>query len=99
MKLEIRNKIFHDFRVGKSQLLVSSDLITRGIDIPKINLVVNFDLPISSESYLHRIGRTGRFGKHGIAISLITEDDLANFFRIEKELGIQIHPLSNTKIN
>ncbi|AAF24010.1 RNA helicase (nucleomorph) [Guillardia theta] len=98
MRLDIRNKIFHDFRIGKSKLLVSSDLITRGIDIPNINLVVNFDLPLSSESYLHRIGRTGRFGKHGIAISLITEDELETFFRIENELGIEIHPITNNKI-
>jgi ATP-dependent RNA helicase DDX6/DHH1 len=88
-----RNRIFHEFRTGKCRNLVSSDLFTRGIDIQAINLVVNFDLPKSSETYLHRIGRSGRFGNQGIAVSFVTKDDKADLYRIEMELGTDILPI------
>lgn len=92
-----RNRIFHDFRSGKCRNLVSSDLFTRGIDIQAVNLVVNFDLPKSSETYLHRVGRSGRFGKEGISISLITEEDKENLCKIEQELGTDIRPIPQEK--
>lgn len=60
-----RNRVFHDFRNGACRNLVSSDLFTRGIDIPSVNVVINFDFPRSAETYLHRIGRSGRFGHLG----------------------------------
>lgn len=63
--------------------MVSSDLCTRGIDIPSVNVVVNFDFPRNSETYLHRIGRSGRFGHLGLAINFITDEDKDNFMRIE----------------
>lgn len=72
---------------------MSSDLFTRGIDIQSVNVVVNFDFPKTSETYLHRIGRSGRFGHLGLAINLITEDDKENFLRIEKELDTEIQPM------
>ena len=87
---EKRNKIYHDFRNNACRCLVSSDLMTRGIDIPKANVVMNFDFPKSAETYLHRIGRSGRFGHLGIAISFITDDDLQNFYTIKKELDTEI---------
>lgn len=62
-----RNRVFHDFRNGACRNLVSSDLFTRGIDIPSVNVVINFDFPRSAETYLHRIGRSGRFGHLGAA--------------------------------
>ena len=88
-----RNRIFHEFRTGKCRNLVSSDLFTRGIDIQAINLVVNFDLPKSSETYLHRIGRSGRFGNEGIAVSFVTKEDKVDLYRIERELGTEILPI------
>nr|UXY87702.1 RNA helicase [Cryptomonas curvata] len=88
-----RNRIFHEFRTGKCRNLVSSDLFTRGIDIQAINLVVNFDLPKSSETYLHRIGRSGRFGNQGIAVSFVTIEDKIDLYRIERELGTEILPI------
>lgn len=88
-----RNKVFHNFRNGNGRCLVSSDLFTRGIDIQSVNVVVNFDFPKTSETYLHRIGRSGRFGHLGLAINLITEDDKDNFLRIEKELDTEIQPM------
>ena len=68
-----RNKVFHNFRKGNGRCLVSTDLFTRGIDIPTVNVVINFDFPNKSETYLHRIGRSGRFGHFGLAINFITE--------------------------
>ncbi|EEA05571.1 putative ATP-dependent RNA helicase [Cryptosporidium serpentis] len=85
-----RNRVFHDFRNGACRCLVSSDLITRGIDIQSVNVVINFDFPKYSETYLHRIGRSGRFGHLGLAINLITYEDRYNLYRIEKELNTEI---------
>eukprot|EP01121_Diplochlamys_sp_Union-15-3_P001689 TRINITY_DN11472_c0_g1_i1.p1 TRINITY_DN11472_c0_g1~~TRINITY_DN11472_c0_g1_i1.p1 ORF type:complete len:418 (-),score=69.18 TRINITY_DN11472_c0_g1_i1:78-1331(-) len=93
MVQEHRNRVFHDFRNGACRNLVSSDLFTRGIDIQAVNVVINFDLPKNSETYLHRIGRSGRYGHLGIAINLITYDDRFNLYRIEKELGTTIKPI------
>ena len=85
-----RNRVFHDFRSGACRCLVSSDLFTRGIDIESVNVVINFDFPKNSETYLHRIGRSGRFGHLGLAINLITYEDRFNLYRIEHELGTEI---------
>ena len=93
MEQEKRNKIYHDFRNNACRCLVSSDLMTRGIDIPNVNVVINFDFPKSAETYLHRIGRSGRFGHLGIAISFITDDDLQNYYSIKKELDTEIDPM------
>lgn len=88
-----RNRVFHDFRSGACRNLVSSDLFTRGIDIQAVNVVINFDFPKSSETYLHRVGRSGRFGHRGLAVSLITYEDRFNLYRIEQELGTEIAPI------
>eukprot|EP01105_Mastigella_eilhardi_P023692 TRINITY_DN6025_c0_g1_i1.p1 TRINITY_DN6025_c0_g1~~TRINITY_DN6025_c0_g1_i1.p1 ORF type:complete len:464 (+),score=117.69 TRINITY_DN6025_c0_g1_i1:154-1392(+) len=88
-----RNRVFHDFRNGACRNLVTSDLCTRGIDIQAVNVVINFDFPKNSETYLHRIGRSGRFGHLGLAINLITYEDRFNLYRIEKELGTEIKPI------
>jgi len=88
-----RNRVFHDFRNGACRNLVSSDLFTRGIDIQAVNVVINFDFPKNSETYLHRIGRSGRYGHLGLAINLITYDDRFNLYKIEQELGTEIKPI------
>ena len=88
-----RNRVFHEFRNGATRHLVSSDLFTRGIDIQSVNVVINFDFPKNSETYLHRIGRSGRFGHLGLAVNLITYDDRFNLYRIEQELGTEIRPI------
>ena len=75
MSQHFRNRVFHDFRAGHCRNLVCTDLFTRGIDIPTVNVVINFDFPKYAETYLHRIGRSGRYGHLGIAINLITYDD------------------------
>ncbi|KIL61043.1 hypothetical protein M378DRAFT_187630 [Amanita muscaria Koide BX008] len=88
-----RNRVFHDFRNGVCRNLVCSDLLTRGIDIQAVNVVINFDFPKNSETYLHRIGRSGRYGHLGLAINLVTYEDRFNLYRIEQELGTEIQPI------
>eukprot|EP00937_MAST-01D_sp_MAST-1D-sp2_P005304 g5304.t1 len=88
-----RNRVFHEFRNGGTRHLVCSDLFTRGIDIQSVNVVINFDFPKNSETYLHRIGRSGRFGHLGLAVNLITYEDRFNLYRIEQELGTEIKPI------
>ncbi|KAL6745797.1 DEAD-box RNA helicase, ATP-dependent, cytoplasmic [Haematococcus lacustris] len=88
-----RNRVFHDFRNGLCRNLVSSDLFTRGIDIQSVNVVINFDFPKNAETYLHRVGRSGRFGHLGLAVNLITYEDRLNLYRIEQELGTEIKPI------
>lgn len=93
MKQDHRNKVFHEFRNGAVRNLVCTDLFTRGIDIQSVNCVINFDFPRNSETYLHRIGRSGRFGHLGLAINLITYEDRFNMYKIEQELGTEIKPI------
>ena len=88
-----RNRVFHDFRNGVCRNLVCSDLLTRGIDIQAVNVVINFDFPKNAETYLHRIGRSGRFGHLGVAINLINWEDRFNLYKIEQELGTEIEPI------
>jgi ATP-dependent RNA helicase DDX6/DHH1 len=88
-----RNRVFHDFRNGVCRNLVCSDLLTRGIDIQAVNVVINFDFPKNAETYLHRIGRSGRYGHLGVAINLINWDDRFNLYKIEQELGTEIAPI------
>jgi len=88
-----RNRVFHEFRNGGTRHLVTSDLFTRGIDIQSVNVVINFDFPKNAETYLHRIGRSGRFGHLGLAINLITYDDRHNLRRVKQDLGTEIRPI------
>lgn len=96
MPQEHRNRVFHDFRRGICRNLVCTDLFTRGIDIQAVNVVINFDFPKNAETYLHRIGRSGRYGHLGLAINLITNDDQFNLYRIEQELATEILPIPPT---
>lgn len=93
MQQSDRNRIYHDFKNGETRCLVSTDLFTRGIDIQSVNVVINFDFPKYSETYLHRIGRSGRFGHLGLAINFITEEDKHELFKIEDELKTKINPI------
>ena len=70
-----RDNIVKEFRVGKTRLLLTTDLLSRGIDIPQVNMVINYDLPSDKETYVHRIGRCGRFDKPGVAITMVKMTD------------------------
>jgi ATP-dependent RNA helicase DDX6/DHH1 len=96
MAQQARNRVFHDFRNGVCRNLVCSDLLTRGIDIQAVNVVINFDFPKNAETYLHRIGRSGRYGHLGLAINLINWDDRFNLYNIERDLGTEIQPIPPT---
>lgn len=80
-----------------STINMSTDLFTRGIDVQAVNVVINFDFPKMAETYLHRIGRSGRFGHLGIAINLITYEDRFTLHRIEQELGTEIKPIPKVR--
>jgi translation initiation factor 4A len=71
-----RDVIMKEFRSGSSRVLITTDLLSRGIDVQQVSLVINYDLPTNRESYIHRIGRGGRFGRKGVAINFVTEDDV-----------------------
>jgi ATP-dependent RNA helicase RhlE len=79
-----RNQAIADFKAELIDVLVATDLAARGLDIPKMPVVVNFDLPRSTDDYLHRIGRTGRAGEPGLAVSFVTAEGHAHFRLIEK---------------
>lgn len=75
MSQEIRDEVMTEFRNGKSRILITTDLLARGIDVPQVSLVINYDLPNDKESYIHRIGRSGRYGKKGNAINFVLSKD------------------------
>lgn len=75
MDQDLREKEFNRFRDCESRILVATDLCGRGIDVERVNLVVNFDMPRDSDQFLHRVGRAGRFGTKGVAVSLISNND------------------------
>ncbi len=71
-----RKDVMENFRSGHSRILLSTDLLSRGIDVQQLSLVINFDLPKSKETYIHRIGRSGRYGRKGVSINLVTDRDI-----------------------
>ena len=87
-----REKIIREFAMGKSRVLVSSDITARGIDIPQVNIVLNFDLCKCKHKYLHRIGRSGRWGRKGVAINFVTRRDQSIVKEFENYYNIKIQP-------
>ena len=83
MRSEERKSIMVDFRKGVLRVLIATDIISRGIDVQQLSLVINFDLPKSKETYIHRIGRSGRYGRKGVAINLVTDRDISYMKEIE----------------
>ena len=80
-----------DFRTGTLDVLVATNVAARGLDIPEITHVLNFDVPQNAEEYIHRIGRTGRAGREGKAITFVSEWDMAEFDTIGAEFGERLH--------
>lgn len=93
MKQEDRDKVMNDFRTGHSRVLISTDVWARGIDVQQVSLVINYDVPEIMENYIHRIGRSGRFGRKGIAINFVTKNDVSKLKEIEKYYSISIKPM------
>lgn len=90
MPQEEREAIMGEFRHGKSRVLIATDVWGRGLDVQQVSLVINYDLPNSRELYIHRIGRSGRFGRKGVAINFVKNDDIRILRDIEQYYGTQI---------
>jgi len=88
-----RDGIMKEFRTGSSRVLITTDLLARGIDVQQVSLVINYDLPTNRENYIHRIGRGGRFGRKGVAINFLTADDVRTLRDIEQFYNTQIEEM------
>ena len=93
MEVGERKKRMDDFRSGSVRVLISTDLLARGIDVQQVSLVVNYELPVQRENYVHRIGRSGRYGKKGVAINLVCGDEKNMIKDIEKHYSTTIEEL------
>ena len=93
-----RNKAFRDFRTGVSRVLISSNVTARGIDIQQVSVVINFDIPRNVHTYLHRIGRSGRWGRKGTGINFVTRRDMYNLRAIEDFYHCQIGELTESAL-
>lgn len=91
-----REQAFSNFRNGSYRVLISSNVTARGIDIQQVSTVINFDIPLCVHTYLHRIGRGGRWGKKGLAINFVTRRDVRKMREIENHYKIQINELPNS---
>jgi len=85
-----REAIMKEFRSGTSRVLISTDVWSRGLDVPQVSLVINYDLPNNRELYIHRIGRSGRYGRKGVAINFVKSDDIRVLRDIEQYYSTQI---------
>ena len=88
-----REAVMHDFKAGRINILVATDIVARGIDIDDIRLVINFDVPHDSEDYVHRIGRTARANNDGVALTFVSEKEQSNFKSIENFLEKEIYKI------
>jgi len=89
-----RDGVMKEFRTGKSRVLISTDLLARGIDVQGVSVVINYDLPRNKENYLHRVGRSGRFGRKGLAINLIgSPGEMRDLKDLERFYDTQIEPM------
>jgi translation initiation factor 4A len=88
-----RELIMKEFRSGSSRVLITTDLLARGIDVQQVSLVINYDLPANRENYIHRIGRSGRFGRKGVAINFVTVDDTRAMRELEVHYNTQIEEM------
>ena len=93
MEVGERKKRMDDFRSGTVRVLISTDLLARGIDVQQVSLVVNYELPVQRENYVHRIGRSGRYGKKGVAVNLVYGDERNTLKEIERHYSTTISEL------
>ncbi|KAJ8660026.1 ATP-dependent RNA helicase eIF4A [Lichtheimia ornata] len=93
MDQDQRDVIMKEFRSGSSRVLITTDLLARGIDVQQVSLVINYDLPSNRENYIHRIGRGGRFGRKGVSINFVTNEDVRMMRDIEQFYNTQIEEM------
>ncbi len=90
-----REDIMVEFRTGKTRILITTDILSRGIDIQQVSLVINYDMPKYPQTYIHRIGRSGRYGRKGSAINFVTKKEKSILYQIKKMYNTDINPLPN----
>merc|ERR1712086_1137370 len=96
MGQEERIKMYQNFKDFRHRILVSTDIWGRGIDIERVNIVVNYDMPDNSDSYLHRVGRAGRFGTKGLGLTFVsTEEDTETLKKVQKRFEVNIGEMPN----
>jgi translation initiation factor 4A len=88
-----RNDVIKRFRLGDIRILLATDIIARGLDVQAVSTVINYDLPVKKENYIHRIGRSGRYGRKGIAINFVTKDDFSYLKQIQAYYNTNIESL------
>lgn len=88
-----RQQVMAKFRSGASRILITTNLVSRGIDVQTVSLVINYDLPNDMESYIHRIGRSGRFGRKGVAINFVPDDQVRQLRELERFYNTQVNEL------
>jgi ATP-dependent RNA helicase len=93
MEVKDRMERMTAFRKGETRVLISTDLLARGIDVQQVSLVINYELPSQMDNYIHRIGRSGRYGRKGTSINLLCPDDLRSMSEIEGYYKIKIEEL------
>jgi len=90
-----RDRVMKEFRAGATRVLITTDLLARGIDVYQVSIVINYDLPLQKETYIHRIGRSGRFGRKGNAINFVTAEEKEDLENLQKFYGTTIEELPN----
>lgn len=96
MQQKDRDAVMDEFRSGGSRVLIATDIWGRGIDVQQVSLVINYDLPLNRELYIHRIGRSGRFGRKGVAINFVKSEDVSTLKDIENFYSTQIDEMPMT---
>ena len=90
-----RCKALLEFRNGEVRMIIATDIIARGIDIQKVGVIINYEIPMKPDIYMHRIGRSGRYGKRGVAINFIDKYDYTKFDNILTTYKIECNKLAN----
>jgi translation initiation factor 4A len=95
MDVEERKKRMKDFRSGAVRVMISTDMLARGIDVQQVSLVINYELPVVKENYIHRMGRAGRFGRKGVTINLISKEENRVRDEIQDHFKITMQEMPN----
>ena len=99
MDKQERSESFNEFKSGEKRVLISSNVTARGIDIQQVSTVINFDVPKSPHTYLHRIGRSGRWGRKGVGINFVSREDISAMKHIENHYQTEINELPSSLDN
>ena len=93
MKSDERKEVMKEFRKGDLRVIIATDIISRGIDVQGVSIVINYDIPKFKDVYIHRIGRSGRYGRKGIAINFVTKDDIQKLRVIQEYYRTEINEM------